>query len=230
MLSGNGYQRRTFPLLWVTELTPCLSYQLLTATAHNDCSDCSRTHFTSLHCTQLHSLTEMILSLRLILRPTASRPVCLGIKHQSGAYDHIFIAVRQLRVCWCGAFSLRRWRVCPLQLLLALANAVIFGSDSRGIHDHIFTVSDSRLPFSSPPTVLPLLCAGCCLATAVVSLFVSRSLPNNGSIRHYNPGLRKLKESCIVRKRRRYDLSQKLLLEVWRLADTFIKLLLTATK
>jgi hypothetical protein len=28
---------------------------------------------------------------------------CLWIKHPSGAYDQIFITVRQLRVCWCGA-------------------------------------------------------------------------------------------------------------------------------
>jgi hypothetical protein len=73
-------------------------------------------------------LTPASLSPSPTLRPTVSRPVYLGIRHSSEAYDQIFILVWQSLVCWFGAPSLTRGRVCRLQLLLAFASAVIFGS------------------------------------------------------------------------------------------------------
>jgi hypothetical protein len=87
------------------------------------------------------------LSLSLTLRPTVSQPVCPGIKHPSGAYDQIFIIVWQLRVCWFGAPSLTRGRVCLLQLLLALASAVIFGTEFCRTRGHILLSQIRDFPF-----------------------------------------------------------------------------------
>jgi hypothetical protein len=60
------------------------------------------------------------LSLSLMLRPTVSRPVSLGIKHPSGANDQIFISVWQFRFVDVGR-SL--WRDFLFRRLLRLAGS-----------------------------------------------------------------------------------------------------------
>jgi hypothetical protein len=92
-------------------------------------------------------LRKLNLSLSLILRPTVSRLVCLGIKHPFGTYDQIFITVRQLRVCWCWALSLTRGRVCRVQLLLVLASTIMFGPESRGTTAPILLSQIRDFPF-----------------------------------------------------------------------------------
>jgi hypothetical protein len=76
---------------------------------------------------------KKIAEVRVMLRPMVSR----SVEHPPGAYDHVFIALRQLRVGWCGASSMTRGRACSLRLLLGLERKIILGSVSSIIHYNI---------------------------------------------------------------------------------------------
>jgi hypothetical protein len=93
-----------------------------------------------------------VLSLSLMLRPTVSRPVCLGIKHPPGAYDQIFITLRREdgSVVYNTLTGLLMWGALSDEmtgLQLVLASAVILGSESRGTHDHILLSQIRDFPF-----------------------------------------------------------------------------------
>jgi hypothetical protein len=92
------------------------------------------------------------LSLSVTLRPTVSRPVCLGMKHPFGAYDQIFITCVTVMVLFLwGVLSDERSGlsfVCAAGPCQRSLSRVRVPWDMRPY----FTVSDLRLPFSSPPT------------------------------------------------------------------------------
>jgi hypothetical protein len=102
-LLGSSIQRRTFSFLWVPEVSPA-----------------SATSFSK---QQLTTTGPQQSSYWLSDGQSANLSWCLAT---SGAQDQIFVTVRQLRVCSCGAPTLTRGRACRLQTQLVLANAIIF--------------------------------------------------------------------------------------------------------
>jgi hypothetical protein len=121
------------PLPVGSQTVPSLSYQLLTATAHDN---------------WLQQFSNW-LQVKVTLWPIVSWLVCLRAKPPCGAQDHIFVSVRQLQVCWCGPPSLTIGRVCHLQFLPTLTSAVILGSVLQESWVY-FTISDLTLPTWRP--------------------------------------------------------------------------------
>jgi hypothetical protein len=81
---------------------------------------------------QITDNSYVTVKVKVTLRPTANRPVRLGVRPPSGTRDQFLflleILFRQLRVCYFVAPPLTRGRVCNLLLLLVLASTVRLGS------------------------------------------------------------------------------------------------------
>jgi hypothetical protein len=103
------------------------------------------------------SATELVLKVKVkvkvTLRLTVSQSVSFGVEPHLGLMTRYLLLFDSYGLVFCGAPSLTRGRVCLLHMLLVLASAVFLWSESLWTHVRpYFTVSDLRLPFSSPPT------------------------------------------------------------------------------
>jgi hypothetical protein len=79
-------------------------------------------------------IQKVKVTLRLTISQSVRKSWC---RAPSGAHDHRFITVWQVRSWLCGAPSLTRGRIGLLYMLMVLASAVFLGSESLGTHDHI---------------------------------------------------------------------------------------------
>jgi hypothetical protein len=114
-------RHRTSPHLTTHLYSACYvftSRSLVTASNNGDswASLAEPNWLPTLHSQSTNSQFLSQVKVKVVLRPTISRPVCLGVKHPPGAYDHNFVTIIQLQVCWCGAATQTRGLVCRLQL------------------------------------------------------------------------------------------------------------------
>jgi hypothetical protein len=87
---------------------------------------------------------------KVTMRLTISQSVSLGVEAHLGLMTRYLLLFDNYGLVFVGG-PLWREDGCLLYMLVALASAVILGSESLGTRDHIL-LSDLRLPFSSPPT------------------------------------------------------------------------------
>jgi hypothetical protein len=71
--------------------------------------------------------------IKLMLRPTVSRPFLSCCQAPSGAQEYIFTVVRHFWVYYCGSSSLTRGRVSRLQLILTSPAKLLLNSNPAGL-------------------------------------------------------------------------------------------------
>jgi hypothetical protein len=77
-------------------------------------------------------------------RQSVGQSVLVSGTHLGPATNLHFLSLtifRQLWVCWCGAPSLTRSRVCSFQFLPGITSAAFHRSESHGTHQHILLFS-----------------------------------------------------------------------------------------
>jgi hypothetical protein len=77
-----------------------------------------------------------LVKVKVMLRPTVSRPVCLGIEHTFGAQKQICISQTVSGLFMWGALFEERTGL-SFTTAAGLASEVILGSESSGTHDRI---------------------------------------------------------------------------------------------
>jgi hypothetical protein len=99
----------------------------------------------------------------------------------------------QLNTCGHSAYvtsSLTRGWVCRLQMLLALASAVILGSESRGTHNHIFCCLRFETPKPGGPgplTYIPQEQSGPVINPGTVFLISSPPTTRRATVEVFEP-------------------------------------------
>jgi hypothetical protein len=109
--SGNGFQRQTISFLWVSKLTSCLSYSNSQLTNSQQLYSHPRlnlyTPFEKEVSSQTAEQDVCQVNAKVILLPTVSLSVCLGVRNPPRTSDHFFLFLKftsdnpQL-ICWRG--------------------------------------------------------------------------------------------------------------------------------